>query len=187
MPAYYDPLLTPVDKILLKNLESPGIARVRNAESKRKVDVRSAYGISATVAVWREVAEPEVVIELRTAQDWIDWADWSTATVLREMRPNKPARGTGLTDFALDIWHPWLEMLDIKAVIVTSVSQPVQIDDGTAYAITIKFIEYRHAPASTLQKPEGSKQREEDAIGKLMDQKSARIRDLNERLAQDNP
>jgi hypothetical protein len=183
MPAYYDPLLFPIDSILLKGLESPGIARIRNAESKRKVDVRSAYGISATVAVWKEVAEPEVVIELRTAVDWEAWAEWSTQTVLREMRPNTRYTAKQVaSDFSLDIWHPWLEMLDIKSVIVTSVSQPVEIEP-TVWAITIKFIEYRK-PVQTLAKPAASKQKEQDGVDKLIDQQSAKIRDTVQKLAE---
>ncbi len=177
----FDPSITPVDYILLQGLQSPGTARVVDAAGRGKVDVRGAYGISATVVVWREIAEFKVVIELRTSEDWEQWEVWAAATVLREMRPNNPGPASKQ---ALDIWHPWLEMLDIKSVIVKSVGQPTPIDDGTVFAITIEFVEFR-AAKFTLSKPEGSRAREEDGVGRLMDRLSDKIRGLNQELAKD--
>src|SRR5690606_289725 len=129
----YDPLTTPADSIILGGMISPGIARVVGAASKRKVDIRGAYGVSATVAVWLEIAEFKVEFDLYSSDDWAEWAVFSS-TVLREMKANRRNRAS---DFALDIWHPWLEQLGIKSVIVKSISQPEEIDAGV-WRITIE-------------------------------------------------
>jgi hypothetical protein len=181
--AGYNPLALPIDSIILGGLASPGIARVIGAASRRKVDVRGAYGISATVAVWLEVAEFKVEIELWTDEDWELWDVWSAATVLQEIKAN---RRNSAKKFALDIWHPWLDMLDIKSVIVKSVSQPEEIHP-TVWKVTIDFIEYRQAQL-TLSKPEAAKTKEQDAIARLQDQQSKRITELVQQLAAlDNP
>jgi hypothetical protein len=181
MPGY-NPLALPVDSIILGGLASPGIARLSGWASRRKVDVRGAYGMNSTVAVWLEVAEGKVEIELWTDQDWEDWDVWSNATVFRELRAGR----NNAANYALDIWHPWLDMLDIKSVIVKSVSAPEEIHP-TVWAITIEFIEYRK-PKATLSKPEAAKTKELDARDRFIEAQSQRIKDLNEELARlDNP
>lgn len=174
----YDPYVTPVDYFTLGGLKSPGIARIVGAVSRRKVDIRSAYGISASVAVWLEVAEFSAQIDLATAQDWIDWKEWKTKA-LREMRPKKPRPGS---DFATDVWHPFLADFDIKAVIVKSVSQPELVDDTGLYRITIEFIEYRKMML-TLSKPTAAKQKPKDWADRRIDANSVEIERLNKELA----
>ncbi len=78
---------------------------------------------------------------------------------------------------ALDIWHPWLEMLEIKSVQVEDVLQPREIDNG-GYAIDLKFLEYRE-PKLTLAKPEAS---EAEASDDPVDQKIESLRGENEQL-----
>jgi hypothetical protein len=175
----FDPYVTPVDYFTLGGLKSPGVARIVGAGSRRKVDVRGAYGISASVAVWLEVAEFKAEIDLAEAQDWIDWKDWKTSA-LREIRPGKPRPGS---DFATDIWHPFLVDFDIKAVIVKSVSQPELVDETGLYRITIEFIEYRKMSVS-LSKPTAAKQREvKDATARQIEANTATIEDLSRQLA----
>lgn len=174
----FDPLVTPIDSIILGGMISPGIARVIGAASRRKVDIRGAYGISATVAVWLEVAEFKVEIDLYTSEDWAEWHLFAS-TVLREMKANRRNRAS---DFALDIWHPWLEALDIKSVIVKSISQPEEVEPNV-YRITLEFIEYRKAVAPTLSKPEAAKEKPKDKIDQLIEANTERIRQLSQELA----
>lgn len=173
----FNPMSTPVDAITLGGLKSPGIAKVIGAGSRRKVDVRTAYGISATVAVWLEVAEFKVEILLVTDADWAAWHTWRAA-VLREIRANRRNRAG---DFAVDIGHPFLAMFDIKAVIVKSISQPEETDPNL-YKVTIEFIEYRKITMS-LSKPEGAKQKPKDGTDLLLDSNSTYIKALNNELA----
>lgn len=174
----FDPYLTPIDYFTLGGLESPGIARIIGAGSRRKVDVRGAYGISASVAVWLEVAEFKVEIDLVSDVDWYNWDKWRRAA-LREMRPN---RRNVASDFATDIWHPFLADFDIKAVIVKSVSQPEEVDPTGIYRITIEFIEYRKVTA-TLSKPTASKQKPQDPNDRRIDAVIAEIERVSQELA----
>jgi hypothetical protein len=174
----YNPLQLPIDSIILGGMISPGIAKVVGAASRRKVDVRGAYGISASVAVWLEVAEFKVEIYLYNDAHWGEWHIFRTE-VLREIKANTRNKAS---DFALDIWHPWLEELDIKSVIVKSVSQPEETEP-TVYRITLEFIEYRKA-SLTLSKPEASKEKPKDKIDQLIDANSERIKNLNNQLAE---
>jgi hypothetical protein len=174
----YNPLKTPIDSILLGGMISPGLAKVIGASRPRKVDIRGGYGISATVAVWLEVAEFKVEIYLYSDADWGEWHIFRES-VLREIKPNTRNKAS---DFALDIWHPWLEALDIKSVILKSISQPEEVEP-TVYRITLEFIEYRKASLS-LSKPEKSKEQPKDKIDELIDKQNKEIRDLNDQLAE---
>ena len=53
----------------------------------------------------------------------------------------------------MDIYHPTLEGLDIRAVAVTKLGAPEQTGDGE-WTISIEVLEFRH-PKLTLAKPEG--------------------------------
>jgi hypothetical protein len=71
----------------------------------------------------------------------------------------RPPRQTPITPFgerprALEIWHPILEDLGIRAVVVENVLQPVQTADGE-WTHEIKFIEYRR-PQLALARPDGA-------------------------------
>jgi hypothetical protein len=148
----WDPIVAPCDYILLGGKKSPGIAEVRGASSPRKWDEREGFGISGSFSVFkgRGLAHFSVILKLYTAQDWADWYAWKPVV---DKLPTRRGGG-GKDSGTLDIWHPLLEALDIKAVGVAEVMQAEQTDNGE-WSIEIKLLEFRH-PKITLAKPEGS-------------------------------
>lgn len=156
----WDPLVSPCDYITLARRKSPGIAEVSGASSPRKWDEREGYGITGSLSVFkgRGLAHFSVTLKLYTVQDWIDWYAWKPIV---DKLPTRRGGG-GKDSGALDISHPLLEGLDIKAVGVAEVMQPVQTGDGE-WSIEIKFIEFRH-PVIALAKPEGAEATPVDPI-----------------------
>lgn len=166
----WDPIASPCDYILLAGKKSPGIAELRGASSVRKWDEREGFGISGAFSVFkgRGLAHFSVILRLYSAQDWLDWYAWKAVV---DKLPTRRG-GAGKDSGTLDIWHPLLEALDIKAVAVAEVMQPDQTNDGE-WSIEIKFLEFRH-PKITLAKPEGAAATpvdpvEEDIIKPLTD------------------
>ncbi len=82
---------------------------------------------------------------------------------------------------ALDIWHPILEDLGIRSVVVENVLQPRQTADGE-WTIEVKLIEYRE-PIYTLARPEGSQAQPVDRFEALIQQADAENQALRDRLA----
>lgn len=175
----FDPFLTPVDYFKLGGLKSPGHARIVGAAARRKFDIRSAYGSSSSVAGWLDLAEFKAEIDLYTDVDWYDWDIWKKAA-LREIKANRRNKAS---DFATDIWHPWLADLDIKAVIVKSVSQPEEVNETGVYRVTIEFIEYRKV-VHTLSKPTAAKAKPEDHKDRRTDAVRDEIERVNQKLAE---
>lgn len=139
----FQPNTDPVDYILLANQKSPGIAIVSNASSPRRWDERKGYALSGGRVVYRGLglARPIVTLKLFEDQDWADWHAW---------KPLVQRTPIGERARAKDIWHPILEDLDIVAVVVEDVVQPVQVGDQGEWHVVIKFIEFRR-PKPTLE------------------------------------
>jgi hypothetical protein len=156
----WNPIVAPCDYILLAGQRSPGLAEVRGASSKRRWDEREGFGLSGAFSVFkgRGLASFSVFLRLYTEQDWRDWYAWKP---LVDRLPTKRS-GSKTDTGALDILHPYLEALDIRAVGVAEVMQPDQTGDGE-HTIEIKFLEFRH-PKLTLAKPEGSEATPVDPI-----------------------
>lgn len=156
----WNPITSPCDYILLDRKRSPGIAEVSGASSIRRWDEREGFGISGAWIVYkgRGLAKFSVTIRLATVDDWAAWHAW------RPLVDKLPARrfGAGRDSGSLDIWHPYLEDLDVRSVCVAEVMQPVIAEDGTA-TVEIKFIEFRQ-PRMALAKPEGAPAEEVDPI-----------------------
>jgi hypothetical protein len=148
----WDPISSPCDYILLAGKKSPGYAEIVGASSLRKWDEREGFGLSGAFCVFkgRGLAKFSVRVRLYTVEQWAEWHEWRP---LVDKLPTKRA-GTGKDSGTLDIWHPLLELLDIKAVAVEEVVQPEQTDSGE-WTIEIKFIEFRR-PKIALAKPEGA-------------------------------
>jgi len=166
----FDPFVTPIDHFLLSGQKSPGTARIVGASSPRKWDERAGYGLSGSFSVYlgRRLAKFDAVI---TLVDSADWAAWQAFKPLVDRAPN------GKRPRALDIWHPWLADLDIKAAGVEDVLQPDEPDDGSKI-ITIKFIEFR-APRITLAKPEAASRKESnDPVDKLIEKLTDQVQEL---------
>lgn len=153
----FDPISNPVDFIVLGGARSPGIAEVIGAEAAREYAVRQPPFTTGARIVYkrRKLAEFSVKIRLYTPEDFAAWNEW------RPLIDKLPAQRRQAT--ALDIAHPQLEDLDIKAVVIVSVSQLEQTDHGE-WTCTIKFLESRGLPKVTLAKVEGAKATPVDPI-----------------------
>lgn len=146
----WDPIANPVDYIMLAQKRSPGVAEVVGASSIRKWD-DSGNGMAWAVYQGRGLARFSVKLKLYTAQDWADWHAWKPIV---DKLPKRFAGGNKKASGALEIGHPLLLGLGIKAVAVVEVMQPEQTGDGE-WTIEIRFIEFRH-PEVAYAKPDGA-------------------------------
>lgn len=164
----WNPLDAPCDYILLAKRKSPGLAEVVGASSPRKWDELQGPGLSGAFILFRGRGLAHFSVRLRfyTAADWEAWEAWKPLLKLPTQR-----YGKGKDSGALEIYHPLLRQLDIKAVAVAEVMQPEQTDHGE-WTVEIKFIEFRR-PKVTMAKPEGAVDTPadpvEDVIEKLTD------------------
>ena len=138
----FNPITEPIDYILLSGKRSPGLAVINNANTPRRWDERRGYALSGSRVVFRGIglSRPIVTLTLVSEQDFLDWAEWR----LLVQRPPVGERRS-----AQDIWHPILEDLGVRSVVVEDVLQPKQSDNGV-WTIDIKFIEFRR-PVFTLE------------------------------------
>lgn len=135
----FDPLVTPIDYFLLKGQRSPGLADIE-ADSPRKWDEQEMYAMAASFlrGGGRRLSHPKATIRLYTAEHW---AAWNTFKQL--IKPLPPGLVQVPSKYAHSIWHPWLEDVDVKSVVIANVSTPKAIEDGTVFAIEISMIEFR--------------------------------------------
>lgn len=149
----WNPYTEPCDYVLLAGRKSPGLAEVVGASSPREWDERKGYGVSGAISVFtgRALAKFSIRLRLYTPEHWAEWYAWKP---LVDRMPKRRIGGDGTDSGALDIWHPHLEALSIKAVGVVEVMQPEQAEAGE-WVIEIKVIEF-HRPTFGLAKPEGA-------------------------------
>ncbi len=171
----FDPLAAPIDYALVAGKRTPGIAEIHGASSPRKWDERKGYGLSGATVVFRGVglAKPTMVLRLYTAEDWAAW---------HEFAPIVARPPSGQRPRSLEIWHPILEDLGVRSVVVQDVSQPEQTTDGE-WTITIKLIEFRR-PVFALARPEGSQTTVTDPVDREIEMNRARISQLTQELAE---
>lgn len=148
----WDPITSPCDYILLAGIKSPGLADVSGASSVRRWDEREGFGISGAFSVFKGRGLAHFSVKLRLYSD-TDWAAWYAWKQIVDKLPTRRG-GDGKDSGVLDIWHPLLEGLDIKAVAAAEVMQPEQTDNGE-WTIEIKFLEFRY-PKIALAKPEAA-------------------------------
>lgn len=166
-----DPINAPVDFIRLAGLKSPGIAEIENAESLRDFVVRQAPFMTGARVIFRrrELAKFAIKFSLYTPEHHAVWTAWrALVDALPDVRREAKS---------LDIWHPLLEDLDIKSVVVLSVGQGVQTDDGV-WTYTVKFLETRGLPKISLAKVEGSQAKAVDPIDKLIENLAGQVQEL---------
>jgi hypothetical protein len=163
----YNPHDLPIDFVIVRGVPTPGTATVQRAKRSIKVDEIGGYGVSGSILVvhGRRLVAFDIVVKLTTPDEWAEWDNF------KEVVLTMPS---GINAKALDVWHPWLSMLDVRSAIVTDVSQPE--DDGTGvFTITISMIEFRRpkqqlaTPAAADQKP-AEQDPVEIYIGKLTNQ-----------------
>lgn len=167
----WNPLRQPIDKWVLAGRLSPGMGSIEKANSPRKWDEIGGYGASGSVLIFhgRKLVPFDGVLRLYTEEDWADW-DAFKPIVLR------PPYGS--TPKALDIWHPWLQLLEVKSAVVTDVLQPEEIDNG-GYRIVIQFLEHRKpklalaAPVASAPAPQY-----QDGVDQLIDSMAGQVQEL---------
>lgn len=144
----WSPLEAPQDYATLAGQRTPGLCRVEGFRSVARWDIRQGPALSGARLRYRgfEPAQGKLILTLTSVQDWNDW--WTFAPVVR--RPPVGERATHL-----EIEHPVLASLDIRAVAVKSVSQPTPTDDRGTWAIEIELIEYLE-PLPALSTPLGA-------------------------------
>lgn len=169
----FDPINHPVDYVKLAGVRSPGIATVTGAELKRRFQVNQAYGMTGATIVFkgRELVRFAIELQLCTDQDFEDW-DRFKPTVMKD-----PRRGPAGKKDALDILHPHLEALGVKAVLIESVAAPEQTDDGM-WMVKISCIEFRPRPVLALAKPEAAKASPVDVNDQRIERLTAQWQEL---------
>lgn len=137
---------SPWDFILLAGQRSPGLCDIKGASSPRKWDEAQGYGLSGAILRFTGLglAKFSVVLRLYEPAHWEAWQSFKAIV-------QKPPQG--VRPKALDIYHPALEQLEIKAVVVEEVSQPEQTGDTGEWSITIEFREWRR-PRPQLAVPD---------------------------------
>ena len=170
----WNPLDDPIDYFELAGQRSPGLATILGAGSPRGWDIRKGYGYSGAI-IWFTgigLAKFSAKIELYEATDWEDWHAFKSLV-------KKPP--LGVRPKALDIWHPLLEDLEIKSVVVEDLLQPVQTQPGV-WEIQIKFLQHR-ALKFSLAKPDGSQDRVTDPVELRIQERTGVLKNLNNQLA----
>lgn len=147
----WNPIERSQDYVVLAGKKTPGIAEIVGAGSVRDWDVRKGYGLLGAISVFtgRGLAKFSIRLRLYTLEHWREW------DAFRPIVERMPKRrfGSGKDSGMLDILHPTLLGLGIKAVGVTKLSAPEQTADGE-WTITIDVIEFRR-PKIALATPDG--------------------------------
>jgi hypothetical protein len=153
----FNPLVRPVNVVVIGGVQSPGIATIRDAHAPRRLVVRNGVGLSgATVRFQGVMLSEKFAVELRlyTAEDWDAWASFKDVV-------DPPPLGEHAR--ALDISHPILEDLGITSVLVDDVLQPVQEGETGVWLIVIKLTQFRR-PTFQASAPDGAQAGPEDPV-----------------------
>lgn len=136
------------DFILLNNVQSPGVAKVRGAGSPRNWDMQQGYGLSGAVLyyVGTPLAKFEVDIMVWLPAHFEQWRAFAKATLALPA----PKR----IQTSMSIQHPELNdyPIEIFQCVVEDVGKWEQDDTGL-WMRTIKFWAFR-APKPVLVKPD---------------------------------
>lgn len=165
----FDPNVDTCDYVRLANQKSPGLAEVIGADDPRKWEEIEGFGYSGSRLRYRGIGIQnfQVKIRLTSSQDWADWYVWRPLV----KRPPDMKRAK-----AMDIWHPWLEDLGIKSVVVENRTQPVQDEDGV-YAIMINFKGFRPLKFA-LASPEAAAATPVDPVDTLIEDLTGQVQTL---------
>jgi hypothetical protein len=159
--AVVNPLSMPTryDHILLNGEQSPGLARVEGAELARKWNVQQGLGLSGAVCMYGgdELAKFTVTLQL-----WLT-DHFTQLSRFRKLLDKPPA---GQRPKPMDIYHPYLDELGIKKVVIESHGQLEQKADGM-WEMPIKFLQYR-APKPQSGKASDPKKQPEDSLDGML-------------------
>jgi hypothetical protein len=168
----WNPLEQPQDFVILGGRRTPGIATLEGFSSPRIWDKRRGPGFTGATLRFKglDLGKGTLRLTLITKEDWADWEAFAPVVT----RPPIGRRATHL-----QIEHPQLEQLGIRAVAVEDVSQPMQVDETGKWEIEISLLEFRR-PQPALSTPLGSQNEEpEDPLDR-------RIAQLTDELARES-
>lgn len=168
-------LSEPINYIKLAGDKSPGLADVIGAKREYEYAVHQPPFASGARIVYKrmKLAEFDVRLRFYSSTDLIEFEFWR--------KHLEPPTKRGLAK-ALDIWHPLLETLDIKSVVVQHYTQLEQIEDGV-WATTIRMLEHRGLPKQSLGKVESSKAQPLDPVEQEILDNDDALESLAEELA----
>lgn len=171
----WNPIDEPFDKCRVGGFVSPGICEIVGASSPRNWEERIGPGLSGSIVVFRGVrlSHFSIKFHLVTREHWDEWNTFQPIVA-------KPPFGK--RPRALDVVHPILEPLGIRAVVIEDVMAPEQVNDGD-WVVELKVIDFRR-PKYGLAVPEGSQQTPADPYEEAIAGNTAEIDALNAELAQ---
>ena len=136
------------DHVILSGQRSPGIATIEGANSPRRLVEHNGVGWSGARVRFAGVmlSHFKLTLRLYTVDHFADWTD--------NFSPLVAAPPIGVRAHALDIEHPFLADLGIRAVLIEDVKAPMQTGDGE-WTVEIALCEYRN-PQPALSAPTGA-------------------------------
>lgn len=161
----WNPIDTPIDFFALSGQQSPGYGTVENAEAERDWDEVKGYGWSGGFSRFkgRKLARFNLIVRLETPEHWNQWAFFKPLIA-------KPPFGK--RPKSLDVWHPWLEEIDVRSCVVLKDVAPAPTDAGI-WTFKIPMLEWR-APKLTLAKPIGPEEtKSTDPFEQIIKRKNA--------------
>lgn len=159
MATAWDPLQQPRDYAIVAGRKTPGVCEIVGAGDLRKWDVQRGPGLLGAYALFmgKDLAKFTLRLRLYTQADWRGWDE------LRPLISKVPRRRygdigggppSGKGSGALEIVHPLLEQVNIRAVVVEAIKAPEQTADGE-WTIAIELLEFRR-PRVGMAKPDGA-------------------------------
>lgn len=159
------------DVVMIAGQPTPGLAQIVGAGSPRTWDKRKGMGLSGAWLFYMgdDLAEFSIVLQIWTEEQWAAWEKFQPLL-------QKPPIGT--RPKALEVYHPYLAPLGIKAIVVRDVMAPEQKDDGL-WEIEIKVTQFR-APKPAIGKPDAAKAKEapKDDVDKVIENLTKQVQDL---------
>lgn len=147
--SFWNPINEPIDYVDFAGIITPGLADIVGASDPREWDERQSYGVIGAFPFYhgKKLSHFSVKLRLYTPEDWDGW--WALYPILA-VRPRRGQKAK-----AIDITHPILAAIGIRAVVVEDILQPEQTADGE-WTIEIKLLEF-HAPVISVAKADGAK------------------------------
>lgn len=136
----WDPIANPViwDFAIVGSVRTPGLCVVHEFKRKHEFDVKKSKGVyGATITfVGRPPAQGSMTFKLWQSQHFAD---------LKDFLPNLKYDPTKSTVTAIDIYHPSLDLIDIRSVVCESIRNPIN-EGGQLWTCGIELLEYYPPP-----------------------------------------
>ena len=141
------------DVVKIAGQQCPGYCEISGFERKWKWDRKKGKGAQGFTGTYTgvEPVEGEINFFLWAGIHFVQWETF------RPLFKYDPTKGVVATASAIDIFHPSLADIDIKAVVCESIS-PIKHLGGNLFEIRVKLYEYLPPPkAAAVATPKGSK------------------------------